>query len=114
MNCAKKLSMLKTLLHIDASDKSQDDILTVYLELAHDEILNWMYINYKDRPVDAEMPEKYDVTQVQAVVAGFNLQGGENELKHTENGITREFNHPDMQSFIRARVYQYGKLGGTS
>ncbi len=114
MNCATKLSMLKTLLNIDAADTSQDDKLSVYLELSHDEIINWMYINYADKPADAEMPEKYDVTQVQAVVAGFNLQGGENELKHVENGITREFSYPDMQAFIRARVYQYGKLGGTS
>ena len=52
------------------------------------------------------MPTKYDVTQVNAVVAGFNLQGGENQFRHSENGIIREWHYSDMLDYIRAHVYQ--------
>lgn len=106
MNCASKLTNLKRMLNIDLSDASLDSKLEVYLEIAHDEILNWMYINYGNVPKGAEMPSKYDVTQVQAVLAGFAIEGGEGEFKHTENGIVREFQYSNMLDFIRAHVYQ--------
>ena len=101
-----KLNKLKLLLGIDASDTSEDDLLNTYLNLSEQEIINWMYINYAELPEDAEMPDKYEIVQINAVVAGFNIRGGENELRHVENGITREFNYPDMLSYIRAHVYQ--------
>jgi len=106
MNCASKIKNLKTLLGIPLSDSSQDEQLNVYLSMAKEEILNWMYINFADVPQDAEVPDKYAVVHVNAVVAGFNLQGGENEFKHVENGITREFHYSDMVDYIRAHVYQ--------
>lgn len=101
-----KLNKLKLLLGIEASDTSEDDLLNTYLNLSEQEIINWMYINYAELPEDAEMPDKYEIVQINAVVAGFNIRGGENELRHVENGITREFNYPDMLSYIRAHVYQ--------
>lgn len=106
MNCASQMANLKTLLGIDLSDKTQDDQLNVYLSMAKEEILNWMYVNFADVPEDAEVPDKYAVVQVNAVIAGYNLQGGENEFKHVENGITREFHYTDMVDYIRAHVYQ--------
>ena len=108
MSCSdtNKLATLKQLLGVEASDSSQDDLLKTYLDMARQEIINWVYINYAEIPGDAEMPDKYNITQINAVVAGFNLRGGENELRHVENGITREFNYPDMLSYIRAHVFQ--------
>lgn len=106
MNCASKMANLKTLLGIALSDTTQDDQLNVYLSMAKEEILNWMYVNFADVPEDAEVPDKYAVVQVNAVIAGYNLQGGENEFKHVENGITREFHYTDMVDYIRAHVYQ--------
>ena len=70
MNCAGKLKSLKAILNIASDDSSMDDALTVYLEMTRDEIINWMYINYADKPEDAELPQKYDIVQIQAVVAG--------------------------------------------
>ena len=104
MTDAEKLTTLKTMLKIDGEDV--DAQLNVYLSIAHDEILNWMYINKADVPEDAEMPAKYDMTQINAVIAGFNLQGGENQFRHSENGITREWHYSDMLDYIRAHVYQ--------
>lgn len=111
MNCASKLSNLKTLLGIELSDTTQDEQLNVYLSMANDEIINWMYVNYSDTPEDAEVPDKYSVVQVNAVVAGFNLRGGENEYRHVENGITREFHYSDMVDYIRAHVFQKVRMG---
>ena len=106
MNCARKLKMLKVMLGVDPADNSLDDKLQAYLELSRDEIINWMWINHKDRPSEVELPDKYSTVQVQAVVTGFNMQGGENQFRHTENGITREWHYSDMVDYIRAHVNQ--------
>lgn len=111
MTNSEKLSTLKTLLGIEASDNTQDEVLNVYLSMSESEILNWMYIKFPDVIADAEMPEKYAITQIQAVVAGYNLQGGENELKHTENSIIREFDYSTMVDWIRGHVQHIAKVG---
>ena len=111
MNCASKLNNLKTLLGIDRSDTSQDALLTVYLDLSRQEIINWMYINYPSVPDDFELPDKYSTTQVQAVVTGLNMQGGENQDKSNENGVVREWHYTDMLEYIRAHVNQIPRVG---
>ena len=110
MTDAEKLAMLKSVLGVGASDTSQDDLFNVYLSMSKSEIINWMYVNYADVPTEPTMPDKYDIVQVNAVVAGYNIQGGENEYKHTENGITREFHYSDMIDYIRAHVYQLVRM----
>lgn len=110
MSCSAKLSTLKTLLGIEASDTSQDTLFNTYLDIAEQEIINWIYINFAEIPTGVEMPAKYEITQVNAVVAGYNIQGGENEYKHVENGITREFHYSDMVDYIRAHVFQKVRL----
>ena len=110
MTNAEKTTMLKSLLGVEVSDTSQDDVLDAYLALAKQEIINWLYINFADIPADAPLPEKYEITQINAVVAGYNIQGGENEFKHVENGITREFHYSDMVDYVRAHVYQKVRL----
>ena len=111
MNCASKLQNLKSILGIDDTDTSQDAQLTVYLSMSREEILNWMYINYPSIPEDADVPDKYAVVQVMAVVAGYNMQGGENQYKHSENGIVREWHYTDMIEYIRAHVNQIPRVG---
>lgn len=109
MSDSDKLTMLKSLLNI--SDTSMDDKLGVYLSLSASEIVNWMYINYPEVPSGKTMPSKYDTMQVYAVVAGFNAEGGENQYKHTENGIVREWHYTDMIEYIRAHVNQIPRMG---
>ena len=111
MTCSEKLSTLKTLLGIEASDTAQNEVLSAYLSMSQAEILNWMYIKFPEVPEDTEMPDKYEITQIHAVVAGYNLRGGENELKHTENGITREFNYSDMVDYIHGHVQHVARVG---
>lgn len=111
MTDTEKLSMLKVVLGIGASDTSQDDTLNAYLSMAKYEILNWMYIKFPKVPTDATMPDKYEQVQIHAVVAGYNLQGGENELKHTENGIIREFDYSSMVDWIHGHVQHIARVG---
>lgn len=110
MNCASKLTNVKRILGIDLSDTTQDSMISAYLQLAGEAILSWMYINLSDIPMDAEVPEKYAATQVMAVVAGINQRGGENQYKHSENGIVREWHYTDMLEYVRSNVNQIPKV----
>ena len=110
MTDTEKLAMLKVVLGIGASDNSQNELFNTYLSMSKSEIINWMYVNYADVPTDPTMPDKYDIVQVNAVVAGYNIQGGENQYKHVENGITREFHYSDMVDYIHAHVYQLVRM----
>ena len=109
MTTSEKLTLVKTILGISASDTSLDDELTAYLNMAGEEILNWMYINHpSDRPegTAAVVPIRYSMVQVNAVVNGFSHKGAEGETIHNENGINRTFVYDDMIAYIHDHVYQ--------
>lgn len=103
MSTEEKLVMLKTFL---GNPEGEDDLLTAYLEMAETEILNWLYIR-SEVPEDATFPTKYDMVHVQACVAGFNLQGAENQGSHSENGISRTFRYSDMVGYIHGHVQPF-------
>ena len=105
MTTAEKISMLKSLL--DISDNSQDDLLAVYLTMAKKEIIAW---HYAPNTSITEVPADLEMTQIQAVVAGYNIRGAENQKNHNENGINRTFKFTDMVQYIRANVSGYAKL----
>ena len=105
MTDEQKLAYLKGLLNIP--DELQDDKLSSYLDLSKHEILEWMYINKGGVPETiVDVPSRYEVTQIYAVIAGFNSEGGENESSVTENGIRRDFHYTDMVEYIRNHVFQ--------
>lgn len=107
MTTSEKLTLVKTLLGISASDTSFDDELTAYLNMAGEEILNWMYTNHpSDRPNDAVVPTRYEMVQCEAVVNGFSHKGAEGEIVHNENGINRTFVYADMIAYVRNHVFQ--------
>ena len=107
MTDAEKLSQLKALLQI--TDTTQDDTLAVYLSLAKSEILSWLYSGKTPNDV-TDVPARYEPTQVMACVAGFGLQGLENQTASTENAITRQFKYSNMLEFIRASVIPYAQV----
>ena len=104
MTDAEKLAQLKALLQI--TDTTQDATLAVYLSLAKSEILSWLYSGKTPNDV-TDVPARYEPTQVMSVVAGYGLQGAENQTAHSENGISRTFKHEDMISYIRSHVAAY-------
>lgn len=107
MTTAEKLSMLKTFLKITGT--ASDTELSVYLDFAKREILAWLYSG--NTPTDVtDVPAQYEPTQVMACVAGFGLQGLENQTASTENAITRQFKYSNMLEFIRANVVPYAQV----
>lgn len=107
MTDAEKLSQLKALLQI--TDTTQDATLAVYLSFARDEILSWLYSGKTPEGV-TDVPARYEPTQVMACVAGFGLQGLENQTASTESAITRQFKYSNMLEFIRASVVPYAQV----
>lgn len=107
MTKTEKLNNLMTLLGASESDSA---LLEVYLDQAGDEIIAWLYSNYSEPPEGLPVPPKYEWTQINACIAGFNLSGAENETHHSENGITRDFKYSNMVDYIHAHVYPYVRI----
>lgn len=119
MTAAEKLEILKTLLGIvdppapepelaksaEEEETPQDHLLNTYLDLAKREIISWIYHLQAEVPPEVtDVPERFEVVQIMAVVAGYNLNGAENQTSHHENGINRSFRYADMVQYIRANV----------
>lgn len=113
MTDAEKLSLLKTLLFGSDTDTTKDRELTAYLTVAKNEILNWMYRAYAVVPeTQTNIPSKYNMVQINAVIAGYNLKGAENQTSHSENGISRSFRYSDMVDYIHNNVACLVRVGG--
>lgn len=105
MTDQEKLSMLKTFL--DINDTSQDATLTVYLSAAKQEIIAW---HYAPNTTVSAVPTELEMTQIQAVMAGYNIRGAENQTVHNENGINRTFKYSDMVLYIHNNVPGFAKV----
>ena len=104
-----KLNRLKILLGPPEED---DDLLSEYLDMAKDEILNWLYIRQGSVPEDVTaVPVRYEQAQILAVIAAFNIRGAENQTLHIENGMHRQFVYDDLLAYIHAHVFPYVRLG---
>lgn len=111
MTDAEKLTTIKTLL-TDGGALPSDEKLTTYITLAKQEILNWMYSQVGGVPEDVtDVPVKYEITQIYAVVAGYTHAGAEGEKQHNENGVTRVFNTNDMLDYIHQNVLAIVRVG---
>ena len=107
MTTDSKLALVKSMLDIATEDTTIDGALSAYLDMAKEEILNWMYINHpSQRETVTEVPTRYEIVQVHAVVSGYSHKGAEGEKVHNENGINRTFVFADMVAYIRAHVFQ--------
>lgn len=107
MMTQEKLAMLKSLLKI--TDTTLDAELAVYLTLARDEILSWLYSGKTPEGV-TDVPARYIPTQIQAVVVGYSQSGAEGQLAHTENAISRQFEYSNMLGFIKSNVIPYAQV----
>lgn len=108
MTTAEKLSYIKTMVGITGT--AEDALITVYLTLSTQEIINWKYslIGIPEGMVAVE-PED-EVTQIQAVIAGYNMRGAENQTSHNENQIYRTFDANDMVDYIRQKIIPYARV----
>lgn len=107
MDTMSKLRMVKTRLEIDEEDVTLDNEIYDYLAMAKELILDKMYgFKPEKRAEVTEVPQRYEMVQIGAVVKGYLQKGAEGETVHNENGINRTFKEPDMETYIYNHVYQ--------
>lgn len=115
MTNAEKLTMVKTLLDDGTGYLPSDETLNTYILAAQAEILAWIYHLVGGVPEDVtEVPNKYDMTHVYAVVAGYTHAGAEGQEVHIENGVHRHFMYADMLGYIHNNVLAIVRVGAIS
>jgi len=101
MTEAQKIIMLQQMGETDS-----DDVLSAYLELARQKILNRMYPFMEDFE-GMEVPDKY--TAIQLKIANYMLgkRGAEGQIQHIENGIHRNYGSGDIPNDMLAEIVPY-------
>lgn len=109
MDASTKLNYIKTMIGIAESDTSEDALITTYLAMATQEILNFKYslIGIPDGQIEVDAED--EITQIFAVVTGYNQRGAENQTSHNENQIYRTFHYTDMVQYIKSNVIPYAR-----
>lgn len=108
MTDAQKLARVKLLLGISSTD--EDELLSGYLDLAKELIIDHMCSVAKPSAPMLAVPSKYDGVQIMSVMAGYNLIGAEGEVIHNENGVHRHFEYSDMLAYIEGHVLPYARI----
>ena len=88
--------------------ESDEGTVSAYLGLAGNKICRRAY---PFDPTVTEVPEQYGLLQVEIAVYLLNKRGGEGELSHSENGISRSYENGDVpESMMRQVVPMAGVL----
>ena len=104
MTSEAKLAMIKAILRVEPSDISEDALITTYLEMAGQEIMNWRYSNANPNNKPGNVPTEYETVQLQSVINGYTQSGVEGQVLSIENGVHRHFQYADMVEYVRAHV----------
>lgn len=104
MTDAEKTTLIRGMLGDNTLDVS------VYLDFTKNAILDHLYTLVPQPSTITEVPKIYEMVQVQAVIAGWNSKGGENESMHSENGVSRTFHFSDCLQYIQSNVIPYVRL----
>lgn len=93
-------------------ETNNDALLTAYLDLAGEAIVNRCYpFGSHDRSV----PKKYRNLQLEIAVYLFNKRGAEGQLVHSENGISRTYESASVpESMLKGVVPFIGTFGEVS
>lgn len=81
--------------------ETDDDVLLTYLDIAAQKIIERCY------PFDTsknEVPEKYQMTQLEIAVYLLNKRGAEGETVHNENGINRTYESSSVPNSMLKNV----------
>lgn len=87
-----KIEILSAML---GGSEKNEEILSAYLELAGDKILNRMY-PYKEDYSGLSVPDKYAMVQINTACYLYNKRGAEGQIQHIENGIHRNWGDADV------------------
>lgn len=99
----KKIDMLRRMMEDDDTDEG---VLSVYLELAGQKILNRMY-PYKEDYDDVTVPDRYVAVQLKIANYMLNKRGAEGQIQHIENGIHRNYGSSDIPNEMLNEVVPF-------
>ena len=100
----EKIALCKKLIP-DAS--VTDDVITAYLDLASQKILDRLY---PFNSQSTEISSNYDMLQCELAVRMIARRGGEGEISHSENGISRTWANVDDEDLLSRIVPFAGVL----
>lgn len=108
MTDSQKIVFTQTLIGEDAD--ATDELIAVYLSEAEAAILRRLYRVYGNVPDAAAVPPMYDILSCKLAARYFFRRGGEGEIEHSENGVSRSYgsvNDEDllMEVMPYARTY---------
>jgi len=101
----RKIDMLRTM--IDDRDEDEE-VLSVYLELAAGKILNRMY-PYKEDYDGLSVPDRYAMVQLKAAAYMYLKQGAEGQIQHIEGQIHRNYGSADIPNDMLAEIVPYAQ-----
>lgn len=104
MTESEKIKFLRAL-DPEGLKRDSDDVLTAYLLTAAESILNKRFPY--NRPENATVPVRNHVTQCRIALFLLNKRGGEGQLSHSENGISRSFSTDDIPAALLNEVIPY-------
>lgn len=92
-----KLEMLKSLVN----GSYTDSFLSACLTIAGKKVLNRAY---PYNPSITEVPEKYEMNQIQIAVYLVTKKGAWGQTAHAENGITRHYEDGDVPASLLREI----------
>ena len=101
MTEVEKLSMLRVIVGQPNEGDWSDDVLTSYLAIAGQKIINRAY-PYDDTVT--EVPRRYGYLQCDIAAYLLNKRGAEGETAHSENGISRSYENADIPESMLGEV----------
>ncbi|MBP5442298.1 MAG: phage head-tail connector protein [Treponema sp.] len=107
MTDAEKIAMVQTLVENDTA--ATDSVVSVYLNLARNTMLERLYPLDKTKTV-TDIPARYDTLQCELAARYYLRRGGQGEISHGENGITRSYASVD-DADILDRLTPFVKVG---
>ena len=99
MTETEKLEMLEAI-----TGETDEAMCSTYLAIAGQKILRRAY------PFDnteTDVPAHYAVTQVQIAAYLLNKRGGEGEISHVENGVSRSYEDGDVPPSLLREVIPF-------
>jgi hypothetical protein len=110
MDRSDMLSKMKSLIGPNVIGVDDDALLSTYLDIAAEKVLNRRY-PFR-RPADAAVEPQYQPAQLEIAVFLFNKRGIEGESLHSENGVSRSFGmSTDVPPEILWQITPKGRVG---
>lgn len=101
MTEVEKLSMLRVMVGQPNGGDWSDDVLSSYLTIAGQKILNRAY-PYDDSVT--EVPRRYSYLQCDIANYLLNKRGAEGQTAHGENGVSRSYESADVPESMLSEI----------